>query len=202
VLKFSCLGPVASGAVNAAKGEANVQITDGRRVRQVREVTAILLCSLFVLIHICLVAPRVNAFASQSSAQSREKPPDLKAFVGTWTASFKGEVFATLVLRQDRDGALAGTLNNFDLVVDKDGNLLDGTHQNQGDAALLNPHFKSGTLVFVVMQKDQYYPSTAFAFIPRTAYAGELTPSANNPPYANSNSTVKPIPMVRERPKP
>jgi hypothetical protein len=139
--------------------------------------------------------------AGQNDTRAKESTPDLKPFVGTWKASFKGEVFAILVLKE-HDGSLTGTLNNFDLSVDKEGNLLDGTHKDQGEAALLNPHFKSGALVFVVMQKDQYYPSTQFSFVPTIARAGELTPSANNPPYANSGASVKPIPMVRERSKP
>ena len=144
-------------------------------------------------------APIVSA--GQNDAQAKENSPDLKSFVGTWKASFKGEVFAIVILKE-HDGALSGTLNNFDLSVDKEGNLLDGTHKDQGEAALLNAHFKSGALVFVVMQKDQYYPSTEWKFVPTSSQDGELTPSANNPPYANSGSSVKPIPMVRERSKP
>jgi hypothetical protein len=139
--------------------------------------------------------------AGQSEPQAKSSTPDLKSFVGTWKASFQGEVFAILVLKE-KDGELTGTLNNFDLVVNKEGTLLEGTHKNLGDAALLNPHFKSGALVFVVMQKDQYYPSTEFTFAPTNGQDGELTPSANNPPYANNDATVKPISMVRDRVKP
>jgi hypothetical protein len=135
--------------------------------------------------------------ADQDRAIAPDKAPDPKSFVGRWTASFKGEVFAILILKEE-GGELGGTLNNFDLVVDKNGDLLDGTHKNVGEAKLLNPHFKSGALVFVVMQKDQYYPSTQFGFVPTSAREGLLTPSSDNPPYASSNSSVKPIPMVRD----
>jgi hypothetical protein len=179
-----------------------VKIVDRHRVNRRRRLAALLLGGSFLLAWVCLAAPGIKAFPAQTDEQAKRNLPDVKSFVGTWTASYQGEVFAILVLKEDRGGTLTGTLNNFDLAVDKEGNLLDGTHKNQGEAALLNPHFKSGALVFVVMQKDQYYPSTQFTFVPKGAQDGELTPSANNPPYANSDSSVKPIPMVRQRAKP
>lgn len=174
---------------------------NGNRLNGACKATAFLLGSSFLLACVCFGAPPVTIPARQNDGQAKENPPDLKPFVGTWKASFKGEVFAILVLKE-HGGVLSGTLNNFDLGVDKEGNLVDGTHKDQGEAALLNAHFKSGALVFVVMQKDQYYPSTEWKFVPMTAQEAELTPSANNPPYANSGSSVKPIPMVRERSKP
>jgi hypothetical protein len=146
----------------------------------------------------CAAGP--PAFARQSTEQTKENPPDLKAFVGTWKASFNGEVFAVLVLRE-QSGTLIGTLNNFDISVDKDGNLTDGTHKDQGDAPLLNARFKSGALVFVVMQKDQYAPSTEWKFVPKSADEGELTPVLDHQVNAPKDMVVKPIRMVRERPK-
>jgi hypothetical protein len=179
-----------------------VEILDRNPASRARKAAAYLLGGSLLLACLGFLAPRVKALAGQNDVQTKENPPDLKSFVGTWKATYQGEVFAILVLKQDRGGTLAGTLNNFDLVVDKEGNLLEGTHKDQGEATLMNPHFKSGALVFVVMQKDQYYPSTQFTFVPKGTQDGELTPSPNNPTYANSNSIVKPIPMVRERPKP
>jgi hypothetical protein len=38
----------------------------------------------------------------QSAATAKEDSPDLKFFVGTWKASFKGTVFATLILKRAR----------------------------------------------------------------------------------------------------
>ncbi len=131
--------------------------------------------------------------AAKDSATS-----DLKTFVGKWRASLNGEVFAVLVLREER-GSLAGTLNNFDISVDKDGNLTDGTHKDSGEAPLLNARFKSGALVFVVMQKDQYAPSTEWKFIPKSADEGELTPMLEHQVNAPKDMVVKPIRMVRER---
>jgi hypothetical protein len=130
---------------------------------------------------------------------SKEAAPDLKTFVGTWKASFKGETFAVLILRQER-GSLAGTLNNFDISVDSDGNLSDGTHKDSGDAPLLNAHLQSGALEFVVMQKDQYAPSTQWKFVPKSADEGELTPLLEHQVNAPKDMVVKPIRMVRERP--
>jgi hypothetical protein len=138
--------------------------------------------------------------AAQSGADAaKDSTPDLKTFVGTWKATFNREVFAVLVLREEY-GTLAGTLNNFDISVDKDGNLNDGTHKDSGEAPLLNTRFKSGALVFVVMQKDQYAPSTEWKFIPKSADEGELIPLLDHQVNAPKDMVVKPIRMVRDHP--
>ncbi len=139
--------------------------------------------------------------AQNSSASAKDATPNLKTFVGTWKATYNGEVFAILVLREER-GGLAGTLNNFDISMDKDGNLNEGTHKDSGEAPLLNARFKSGALVFVVMQKDQYAPSTEWKFIPKSADEGELTPLLDHQLNAPKDMLVKPIRMVRDRAKP
>jgi hypothetical protein len=145
-------------------------------------------------------SPSVRSAQSNSDA-AKDATPDLKSFVGSWKATFNGEVFAILVLREER-GSLAGTLNNFDISVDKDGNLKEGTHKDSGDAPLLNARFRSGALLFVVMQKDQYAPSTEWKFIPKSADEGELTPLLDHQANAPKDMVVKPIRMVRERAKP
>jgi hypothetical protein len=137
--------------------------------------------------------------AQSGSDAGKEAAPDVKTFVGTWKATFNGEVFAVLVLREER-GALAGTLNNFDISVDQDGNLKEGTHKDSGDAPLLNTRFKSMALEFVVMQKDQYAPSTEWKFIPKSADEGELTPLLDHQVNAPKDMVVKPIRMVRDHP--
>ena len=147
-------------------------------------------------------AAPVMARANQSPPATVAKvsaTPDLKTFVGTWKATLNGEVFAVLVLREER-GSLAGTLNNFDIVLDRDGNLADGTHRDSGEAPLLNAHFKSGALDFVVMQKDQYAPSTEWSFQPKSADEGELLPVLDHSMTAPKGQIAKPIRMVRERP--
>jgi hypothetical protein len=156
-----------------------------------------------LLLYLFLLAP--GAFHAAVGGQSNpdkakdSATPDLKRFVGTWKASFKGEVFAVLVLREER-GSLAGTLNNFDISLDKDGNLSDGTHKDSGDAPLLNTRFKSGALEFVVMQKDQYAPSTEWKFIPKSVDEGELTPLLEHQENAPKDMVVKPIRMIHGRP--
>jgi hypothetical protein len=159
-----------------------------------------LLCCSLLLVTPFLGAAPVPATANQSTEQAKENPPDLKTFVGTWKASFNGEVFAILVLKEER-GALRGTLNNFDIGVDKDGNLNDNTHKDQGDAPLLNTRFKSGAFWFVVIQKDQYSPATEWKFIPKSADEGELTPILDRQINAPKDMVVKPIRMVREHAK-
>jgi hypothetical protein len=138
---------------------------------------------------------------SARAQQSIENPPDLKAFVGTWKGSFQGKVFAILILKEHA-GKLSGTLNNFDLGVDKDGNLTDDTHADTGDAPLLNARFKDGALLFLVLEKDQYRGGTQWKFVPKTGDQGELTRLADEDAEAPAGQVVKPIRMVREHPKP
>jgi hypothetical protein len=141
------------------------------------------------------------SFARQGDKQTTDSQPDLKAFVGTWQASYKGDVFAILVLKQER-GTLSGTLNNFDLSVDKEGNLIDGTHKDDGDAPLLNVHFKSGALYFIVLEKDQYRDGMNWKFVPLNAQQGELSPVLDHQADAPKDLVVKPIRMAREPTKP
>jgi hypothetical protein len=139
--------------------------------------------------------------AGQTGTQAAETQPSLKAFVGTWRGSFQGEIFAILILKK-QDGTLKGTLNDFDLAFDKDGNLADGTHIDFGDAPLLNVHFKSGALFFTAIEKDQYRPPTEWKFVPLNPKEGELTPLLDNQLDKPKDMVVKPIRMVRGRAKP
>ena len=139
--------------------------------------------------------------ARQGGNQTDESQPDLKAFVGTWKASYKGDVFAILILKEE-NGKLSGTLNNFDIGVDKDGNLNDYTHKNDGDAPLLNVHFKSGALYFVVLKKDQYRDGMDWKFAPLNAQEGELTAILDHQADAPKDLVIKPIHMLRDRAKP
>jgi hypothetical protein len=139
--------------------------------------------------------------ARQGDKQATDSRPDLRTFVGTWTASYKGEVFATLVLKQER-GTLGGTLNNFDLSVDKEGNLTDGTHKDDGDAPLLNVRFKSGALYFIVLEKDQYRDGMNWKFVPINARQGELSPVLDHQEDVPKDLVIKPIRMTREPAQP
>ena len=154
-----------------------------------------------VVFALLLAAAALFDSAAQNSKEAPEVRPDLKAFVGTWRATYKGDVFATLILKEER-GTLAGTLNNFDLSVDKEGNLIDGTHKDDGDAPLLNVRFKSGALYFVVLEKDQYRDGTSWKFVPLNAREGELGPVLDHQADAPKDLVIKPIRMLRDQPKP
>jgi len=139
--------------------------------------------------------------ARQGNKQADETQPSLTAFVGTWKATYKGDVFAVLILKE-QNGKLSGTLNNFDIGVDKDGNLNDNTHKDDGDAPLLNVHFKSGALYFVVLEKDQYRDGMNWKFVPLNAQEGELTPVLDHQEDAPKDLVIKPIHMLRDRARP
>jgi hypothetical protein len=145
-----------------------------------------------------LAAPPFAVSAGQSDAQAKQTSPDLKAFVGTWKATFNGDVFAILILKE-QDGKLSGTLNNFDINVDKDGNLADGTHKDDGDAPLLNVRFRDGALVFIVLEKDQYRSGMNWKFIPLNAQEGELSPVLDHQEDVPKDMAIKPIRMIRDR---
>ena len=157
--------------------------------------------SLLLLTVVCFGALCLSAAPRQSAAPAKEEAPDLKSFVGTWKASFKGQIFATLILKQ-QDGKLSGSLNNFDVVTDKAGNLIDGTHADDGDAPLLNVHFKSGALYFVVLEKDQYSAGMNWKFTPLNAQEGTLTPLLDLQDNIPPNVAIKPIQMLRVHTKP
>lgn len=136
----------------------------------------------------------------QTASQSTENPPDLKTFVGTWKATFHGQPLATLILKE-QDGKLRGTMNDFDLFFDKEGNLTDDTHVDFGDAQLLNVRFKSGALFFTVIEKDQYRPPSQWKFLPLNAQEGELTPLLDHQENVPPEVVAKPIRMSREKTK-
>jgi len=138
--------------------------------------------------------------AGQNAKPADESQPELKTFVGTWKATFHGETLAILTLRE-QNGHVSGTLNNFDVVFDKDGNLTDDSHADSGDAPLLNVRFKSGALYFFVFEKDQYRPGMNWKFLPTSATEGELTPVLEHQEDAPKDLVVKPIRMEREHPK-
>ncbi len=155
----------------------------------------------FCAVAACVLSLTLIASAALPSQHSAEKPFEPKAFAGTWKASFRGEIFAILTLKEQR-GELSGTLNNFDLRVDRDGNLADGTHKDTGEAPLLNIHYKSGALYFVVAQKDAYAQPTEWKFAVKNDREGELTELLDNQINVPPDTVIKPILMVRDNPKP
>jgi len=142
-----------------------------------------------------------SAGQSATPAPAKTAKPDLKPFLGTWKASFGEQVFAILALREDR-GDLAGTLNNFDIGRDKDGNLDDDTHIDVGNSPIFNVQMRDGYVYFLAVQKDQYSPSTEWRFIPKNAREGELTQLVDGKPYSPNGSIPKPILMLRDHSKP
>ena len=93
-------------------------------------------------------------------------------------------------------------MNNFDVVTDKAGNLIDGTHADDGDAPLLNVHFKSGALYFVVLEKDQYSAGMNWRFTPLNSHEGTLTPLLDLQDNIPPTVAIKPIQMLRVHNKP
>jgi hypothetical protein len=149
----------------------------------------------------CAALVSASAIAGQDKEHAGESQPDFNTFVGTWKGTYKGEVFAILILKE-QGGKLSGTLNNFDISVDKDGNLDDGTHKDDGDAPLLNVHFKDGALYFIVLEKDQYRSGMNWKFVPLNAQEGELTPVLDHQEDVPKDKVVKPIRILRDRAKP
>jgi hypothetical protein len=157
--------------------------------------TARLIAAFALMIFAVSAAPW--AAAHQQSGPSARKNPDLRAYVGTWKATFQGKVFAILVLRE-KHGSLAGTLNNFEIAVDQEGNLADGTHIDIGVSPLISPRFKNGALIFTVAQKDAYSQTTDWNFVVKNHRKGELTENLDNQLETPLNMVIKPIRMFRE----
>lgn len=157
------------------------------------------------LLFAALVALVLVSFASLSPISARQQSaasssPDVSAFVGTWKATFQGKVFAILVLRENR-GSLEGTLNNFEIATDQQGNLIDGTHIDIGVAPIISPRFKNGALIFTAAQKDAYAQTTDWSFVVKSRREGELTEILDNQIELPASTVIKPIPMHRENSK-
>ncbi len=169
----------------------------GRFVRGASQVSR----AFFILMLLGYIAGIAVAAARQDAmASDPETPPDPKPFVGTWKASFQGQPLVVLTLKVDGK-ALSGRMNNFDLFFDKDGNLNSNTHIDIGDAPLLNIHFKSGAIVFTVIEKDQYHPATEWKFAPINEHEGDLTPLLEHDEDSAPGLVAKPIRLTREKPK-
>lgn len=144
---------------------------------------------------VAALAPSLRARPESNRAGAQ---PDLRAYLGTWKATFQGKVFAILVLREDR-GSLEGTLNNFEIAVDKQGNLAEGTHIDIGVSPIISPRFRNGALIFTVAQKDAYAQTTDWSFAVKNSREGELTEILDNQIELPASTIIKPIPMFRER---
>jgi hypothetical protein len=156
--------------------------------------------AIFVVAVLCC-ASAVSAERQNTAASDRETPPDPKPFLGTWKASFQGQPLVVLTLKEEK-GTLDGRMNNFDLFFDKDGSLNSNTHIDVGDAPLLNIRFKSGAIVFTVIEKDQYHPASEWKFAPINDHEGDLTPMLEHNEDSPPGLVAKPIRLTREKPKP
>lgn len=154
--------------------------------------------SIFIaaLLALALAAIVPSVSAQKQSGANADAQPRLRAYVGRWKASFQRKVFAILVLRENR-GSLEGTLNNFAIAVDRQGNLIDGTHIDIGVSPLISPRFKNGVLIFTVAQKDAYSQTTDWSFVVKNKREGELAENLDNQLEAPMSMIVKPIPMHR-----
>lgn len=152
---------------------------------------------LFVGLSLLVLAATAPAVRSAPQRNSGVQP-DLHAYVGTWKATFQGKVFAILALREDRRGSLEGTLNNFEIAVDKQGNLTDGTHIDIGVAPVISPRLKNRALIFTVAQKDAYAQTTDWSFVVKNKREGELTEILDNQIELPVSTVIRPIPMLRE----
>jgi len=159
-----------------------------------RAATALLGFALAVAAFAVLSAP--SASARRQNDSSATKGPEMGAYVGTWKATFQGKVFAVLVLREKR-GSLEGTLNNFEIAVDRQGNLIEGTHIDIGVSPLISPRFKNGVLIFTVAQKDAYSQTTDWSFVVKDSREGELTENLDNQLETPMSVVIKPIQMYR-----
>jgi len=87
------------------------------------------LCASGLLIATCLV---ISGFSIQVT-QSRNRDADLRPFVGTWQAKFKGNVWLTIKLEKKQD-KLTGTVSHANISVDPSGELTDVEVPDGSDA--------------------------------------------------------------------
>jgi len=118
---------------------------------------------------------------------------DLRPYVGTWQAKFKGKVFQTIKLEK-KDDTLGGTVSHADIKVDpKSGELTEATASDDNDA-IVEARLRNGALLITEPDEIQFEMKITGAdeaqlqiVIPKDA--------------SNEVPTPKPWKLVRVKPK-
>jgi hypothetical protein len=106
-----------------------------------RNIRVCVFCLLGLLAR-CLVASELSVQLSQH--QNNETGPH--AFVGTWNATFKGKIFATIKL-EERQGKLVGTVRGATIQLDSNGKLTSAHAIDSNEPSpILDAKFASGVL--------------------------------------------------------
>jgi len=79
-------------------------------------------------------------------AQNQNTDADLRAFVGTWQAKFKGKTFQTIKLAKKQD-TLTGTVTHADIIVDPKSGELTDVNAPAGDDPISETKLTNGTLL-------------------------------------------------------
>jgi hypothetical protein len=119
------------------------------------------------------LAVQLFLFASLSFAAFAQGQPaasGFEAYVGTWTAQFKGKPFLTLKL-VEKDGTLTGTMTGATVRFNKDGSLSEAKAKDtQHD--VIDPLLNEGQLYFKTKEEDK--PPVGFQMKLTGANSGEL----------------------------
>ncbi|MGA9355612.1 MAG: M56 family metallopeptidase [Terriglobales bacterium] len=103
-----------------------------------------------LLIATCLA---VSAFSIQVT-QPHNTDADLQAFVGTWQARFKGNIFETIKLEKQH-GKLTGTVRGAEIEVDNDGGLTSAHAIDTSDPnPIVEATLAGGILRIAVKERD------------------------------------------------
>jgi len=99
-----------------------------------------------LLVAICLA---VSGFSVQV-AQPNNTDAELRQFVGTWHAKFKGKTFQTIKLEKQK-GKLTGTVSHGQVGTDKAGELI-GAEERDGSDPIVEAKLADGILRFTTQE--------------------------------------------------
>ena len=122
--------------------------------------------------------------------------PKISEFAGTWQGKFNGNLYVTLKLTKEGDH-LTGTITNFDITTDPQGNLTAATVK-QGESQVSEARIADGALLVVVKDsgaKDGD-DTDIYRMTLTSTDAAEFAPQAA---VADGNAVVKPLKLERAK---
>jgi hypothetical protein len=160
----------------------------------------LLLATCVFLAGTCFAASSFSLSILQTSQGSSAKEADFKFFLGTWKASFKGDVILIITLKEE-NGKPFGTSESGFVHMDEKGEITEASSaEGKGKAILGNLHFQSGAMFFEV--PDTPDPPIRFKLTLRGPNAADAQILPDGLPEEMKKMIFKPIPMVRESTEP
>lgn len=119
-----------------------------------------------------IVASSLTTAFSLQVAPPKVDAADVRAFVGTWEAKFRGKTFQTVKL-ENTGGKLSGTAHHIAIALDSEGNLIDArAHEGSDDITFAK--VEGNILHFTCTGKAHMNTTTGISYPEKTEYEMKL----------------------------